>query len=292
MVLLLKPNPVLFRAACRKPHPWWDAHMDPQDTLKLATELAREAGALALRMRFGAEVVEAKSSPTDVVTAADKAVEALLVSALSEARPDDGLLGEEGGAAAGTSGLRWVVDPIDGTVNYLYGIPQWAVSIGVEDAEGAWVGVVFDPNKDELWAAVRGAGATLNDLPIHCSQATRLESSLVGTGFGYDARRRAAQGAALPDLLPRVRDIRRLGAGSLDLCSVAAGRLDAYFEQGLSPWDLCAGGLVATEAGALVTGLRGRAAGYDLVLAAAPGVHGALHDLLVGYDADADPLRG
>jgi myo-inositol-1(or 4)-monophosphatase len=266
--------------------------MDPQDTLKLATELAREAGALALRMRSGAEVVEAKSSPTDVVTAADRAVEALLVSALSETRPDDGLLGEEGGTAEGTSGLRWVLDPIDGTVNYLYGIPQWAVSIGVEDAEGAWVGVVYDPSKDELWSAVRGGGATLNDEPIRCSAVTRLESSLVGTGFGYDARRRAAQGAALPDLLPRVRDIRRLGAGSLDLCSVAAGRLDAYFEQGLSPWDLCAGGLVATEAGALVTGLRGRPAGYDLVLAAGPGVHQALHDLLVGYGADADPLVG
>lgn len=259
-------------------------------TLALATDLAREAGALALRMRRGVEVLDAKSSPTDVVTAADHAVERLLVSALSEVRPEDGILGEEGGASEGTSGVRWVIDPIDGTVNYLYGIPQWAVSIGVEDAEGTVVGVVFDPAKRELWQAVRGQGATLNGEPLRCSAATDLAQALVGTGFGYDARRRAAQSRVLPDLLPSVRDLRRLGSGALDLCSVAAGRLDAYYEQGLSPWDLSAGGLIAREAGARVSGLRGREAGYALVLAAAPGVHTALHDLLVGHDADADPL--
>jgi myo-inositol-1(or 4)-monophosphatase len=265
--------------------------VDPDALLDLATGLAREAGALALQMGPAAAVVDAKSSPTDVVTAADRAVEVLLVDALRRARPEDGILGEEGGSAVGSSGLRWVIDPIDGTVNYLYGIPQWAVSIGVEDDQGALVGVVYDPSKDEMWRAVRTAGATLNGASLRCSAATDLAQSLVGTGFGYDARRRAAQSRALPDLLPRVRDIRRLGAGSLDLCSVAAGRLDAYYEQGLAPWDLSAGGLVAREAGALVTGLRGRDAGAALVLAAAPGVHQALHDLLVGYDADADPFR-
>lgn len=264
--------------------------VDSDALLALATDLAREAGALALRMRHAVAVVDAKSSPTDVVTAADRAVEALLVSELGRARPDDGLLGEEGGSVEGTSGLRWVVDPIDGTVNYLYGIPQWAVSIGVEDASGALVGVVYDPSKNELWQGVRGEGAALNGTPVSCSVVTDLAQALVGTGFGYDARRRAAQSRALPDLLPRVRDIRRLGAGSLDLCSVAAGRLDAYYEQGLSPWDLSAGGLIAREAGALVTGLGGAEAGYDLVLAAPPGIHQELHDLLVGYDADADPL--
>ncbi|MDP9181401.1 MAG: inositol monophosphatase [Actinomycetota bacterium] len=264
--------------------------VDSDALLALATDLAREAGALALRMRHSAAVVDAKSSPTDVVTAADRAVEGMLVDALHVARPEDGVLGEEGGSAESASGLRWVVDPIDGTVNYLYGIPHWAVSLGVEDDKGACVGVVYDPSKDELWQAVRGAGATLNGAAISCSAVKELGQALVGTGFGYDARRRAAQAVALPDLLPRVRDIRRLGAGSLDLCSVASGRLDAYYEQGLSPWDLSAGGLIAREAGALVTGLRGADPGYALVLAAAPGVHQVMHDLLVGYDADADPL--
>ena len=258
--------------------------------LALATDLAREAGALALQMRAGIGVLDTKSSPTDDVTEADRAVEQLLVTALRAARPDDGILGEEGAGIEGTSGYRWVVDPIDGTVNYLYGVPQWAVSIGVEDPSGAAVGVVYDPAKDELWQAVRGSGATLNGVPLRCSAVTSLSAALVGTGFGYDERRRARQAVVLPTLLPAVRDIRRLGAGSLDLCSVAAGRLDAYYEQGLAPWDLCAGGLIATEAGALVTGLRGAPAGAPLVLAAGPGVHGALHDLLVSFDADAAPF--
>jgi len=256
-------------------------------TLSLAIDLARQAGALALEMRHGVEQLAPKSSPTDVVTAADKAVEQLLVSAITAARPDDGLLGEEGGAREGTSGLRWVVDPIDGTVNYLYGIPQWAVSIGVEDSDGAVVGVVFDPVKDELWTAVRGQGASLNGRRLQCSAVTDLSQSLIGTGFGYDEKRRARQSLLLPHLLPVVRDIRRLGAGSLDLCAVAAGRLDGYYEQGLAPWDLSAGGLIAHEAGAVVTGLGGREAGPDLVVAAAPGIARALLGLLEQHDADA-----
>ncbi len=264
--------------------------MDLDATLALATDLAREAGALALSMRAGIGVLDTKSSPTDVVTEADQAVERLLVAALARARPEDGLLGEEGAGSPGTSGIRWVIDPIDGTVNYLYGIPQWAVSIGVEDAAGTAVGVVYDPSKNELWQSVRGGGSVLDGTALHCSTVTSLAQALVGTGFGYDARRRAAQSLLLPTLLPAVRDIRRLGAGSLDLCSVAAGRLDAYYEQGLSPWDLSAGGLIAQEAGARVEGLNGRPAGYDLVVAAAPGVFGVLHDLLVAGAADADPL--
>ena len=271
--------------------------MDLAALLTLATDLARPAGALALRMQdevlaargsTGGEDV--KSSPTDVVTAADRAVEKLLVQGILAARPDDGLLGEEGAATVGTSGVRWVIDPIDGTVNYLYGLPQWCVSIGIEVDGVTSVGVVFDPTKGELWQAVLGQGATVNDRPLRCSSATELSMSLVGTGFGYDARRRTAQARALPDLIPKVRDLRRAGAGALDLCSVGAGRLDAYYEQGLSPWDLSAGGLIATEAGALVGGLRGRPASGDLVLAAAPGIFDALHDLLVSHDADADPL--
>ncbi|MFN2538544.1 MAG: inositol monophosphatase family protein [Mycobacteriales bacterium] len=264
--------------------------MDLDATLALATDLAREAGALALSMRLGIGALETKSSPTDVVTAADKAVEELLVSALSSVRPDDGLLGEEGAGSTGTSGLRWVIDPIDGTVNYLYGIPQWAVSIGVESADGTVVGVVYDPSKNELWQAVRGSGALLNGVPLACSSVSSLPLALVGTGFGYGEKRRAAQARLLPTLLPAVRDIRRLGSGALDLCSVAAGRLDAYYEQGLSPWDLSAGRLIASEAGAVVTGLRGKPAGSDLVVAAGPGVIAELVALLETLDADAEPL--
>ena len=263
--------------------------MDLDATLALATDLARQAGALALTMRVGVEQLDSKSSPTDVVTAADKAVEALLLSALAAARPADGVLGEEGAATPGTSGLRWVIDPIDGTVNYLYGIPHWAVSIGVEDAAGPVVGVVFDPAKDELWQAVRGGGSVLNGAPLRCSSVSSLAVALVGTGFGYDARRRAAQTRVLPTLIPACRDLRRMGAGALDLCSVAAGRLDAYYEQGLSPWDLSAGSLIALEAGAVVAGLDGAPAGPALVVCSAPGVFDELHDLLSAADASADP---
>lgn len=256
----------------------------------LAVRLAREAGALALSMREGIESESTKSSPTDVVTAADRAVEQLLADGIRSARPGDGLLGEEGASDEGTTGYRWVVDPVDGTVNYLYGLPQWAVSIGLEHDGRAVVGVVLDPSKDELFTAVRGQGAFLGGRRLKVTGCTELGQALVATGFGYDARRRAAQAAVLPRVLPRVRDLRRMGAGALDLCAVAAGRVDAYYEQGLSPWDLCAGQLVAEEAGALVTGLRGRPAGPAMVLAAGPGVHPALHDLLADADADAAPF--
>jgi myo-inositol-1(or 4)-monophosphatase len=264
--------------------------VDRDDLLQLATGLACEAGALALAMREGVETLPTKSSPTDVVTAADRAVEQLLVDGIRGARPEDGILGEEGAADDGTTGIRWVIDPIDGTVNYLYGIPHWAVSVGVEQDGRAVAGVVYDAAKDELWQAVLGGGSTLNGRALRCSTATTLEQALVATGFGYDARRRAAQARLLPTLLPIVRDIRRQGAGALDLCSVAAGRVDAYYEQGLSPWDLSAGGLIAREAGARVEGLRGRPAGASMVLAATPGVFDALHDLLAVADADADPF--
>lgn len=264
--------------------------MDRDALLELATRLAREAGALAVSMRDGVEELASKSSPTDAVTAADRAVERLLVEGIRAARPADGILGEEGAADDGTSGVRWVIDPIDGTVNYLYGLTGWAVSVGVEIDDEAVAGAVFAPVRGELWQGVLGGGSRLNGKPVRCAAANELSRALVGTGFGYDARRRAAQAKVLPALLPAVRDVRREGAGALDLCSVAAGRLDAYFEQGLSPWDLSAGGLIAREAGARVEGLRGRPASFDLVVAAAPGVFDALHDLLAAHDADADPL--
>jgi myo-inositol-1(or 4)-monophosphatase len=225
-----------------------------------------------------------------VVTAGRPGSEQLLVEGIRAARPDDGVLGEEGAATEGTSGVRWVLDPVDGTVNYLYGSPQWCVSVGVELHGQAVVGVVFAPGKGELWSAVRGRGATLDGRPLRCNPVTDLGQALVATGFGYDVRRRAAQARALPELLTSVRDLRREGAGALDLCSVAAGRVDAYFEQGMSPWDWSAGALVAAEAGARVSGLRGAPVSPAMVLAAAPGVYDALHDLLVRHDADADPL--
>ncbi|MDT7545110.1 MAG: monophosphatase [Actinomycetota bacterium] len=266
------------------------AGVNRDELLELATDLARQAGTLALEMRSGVETLATKSSPTDVVTAADRAVERLLVDGIRSARPDDGLLGEEGAARSGTTGVRWVVDPIDGTVNYLYGIPHWAVSIGIEYDGVTVVGVVFDPSKDELWQSVLGQGATLDGRRLQCSDVSSLDQALVATGFGYDARRRTAQARILPTLLPVVRDIRRIGAGALDLCAVAAGRVDGYYEQGLSPWDLSAGGLIARESGARVEGLKGKPASGDLVIAAGPGVFGALHDLLAAADADADPF--
>ncbi|MDP9467019.1 MAG: inositol monophosphatase [Actinomycetota bacterium] len=268
------------------PHPG----PDPTTLLELATDLARRAGALALSMHSGLEGHDTKSTPTDIVTAADRACEQLLVDAVRTARPDDGILGEEGASCDGTSGVRWVVDPIDGTVNYLYGLPQWAVSIGVEVRGEALVGVVFDAAKDELWTAVRGQGAALNGRPLRCSAVEDLSQTLVATGFDYDVRRRSVQAQNLARVLPVVRDVRRLGAGSLDLCAVAAGRVDAYYEQGLHPWDMSAGLLIAEEAGARTGDLRGGPAAYRMVVASAPAVFDPLVDVLVGLDADHDPL--
>jgi myo-inositol-1(or 4)-monophosphatase len=180
-----------------------------------------------------------------------------------------------------------VVDPLDGTVNYLYGLPQWAVSIAAEVDGTAVAGVVFDPQKNELYAATAGGGATCNGEPLRCTAQDELAMALVATGFGYDARVRAAQAGALTSVLPRVRDIRRMGSAALDLCAVAAGRVDAYFEAGMHRWDWAAGALVAAESGARVGGLRGRGPGRHVTLAANPALFAALHDLLV--EAGAEP---
>ena len=240
--------------------------------------MAREAGEL-LSGRFGrpARGVERKSSRTDMVSDADRDAETVIEAILAAERPDDGLLAEEGARSAADSGRRWVVDPLDGTTNFLYGIPVWAVSIALEDDDEAALGVVHDPNRGETFTAVRGGGALLDGEPIDVSGAERLDSALVATGFGYDAARRAFQADVLRGVLPHVRDIRRAGAASLDLCAVACGRVDAYWERGLAPWDLAAGGLIAREAGATVEVLDGDP---DGLLAATPAIAGGLRPLV------------
>ncbi|HEV2088375.1 MAG TPA: inositol monophosphatase family protein [Cryptosporangiaceae bacterium] len=255
-----------------------DRTPDVHGLLVLAVDLVRRAGELVRDGREGAaSQVGAKSSPTDVVTAMDRASEALVVEGLRAARPADGVLGEEGGERGGTGGVRWLLDPIDGTVNYLYGIPLYAVSLAAEVDGVVQVGVVRNPVTGEEWTAVRGEGAWRDGCRLAGSAVAELASALVGTGFGYRAEQRAEQATVAAALLPRVRDIRRLGAASLDLCYAADGRLDAYYEQGLHPWDLAAGGLIAEEAGLRVTGLGGRPAGAEMTLAAPPALHPVLH---------------
>ena len=256
--------------------------------LALVESVAREAGATALRYQasLGTRVAATKSSPTDVVTEADTAVEAQIRAAVTRHRPDDAVVGEEGADSSGTSGLRWVVDPIDGTVNYLYGRAGYAVSVAVEDEHGALVAVVHAPATNETWTAWRGHGAWLDGQPIRPSEVSDLASALVGTGFGYRTERRRRQAEVVAAVLPAVRDVRRAGAASLDLCDVACGRLDGYYEQGLQPWDLAAGRLVVSEAGGVVSGLAGRPPGEAMVVAAGQRLHPVLVDLLTGLDAD------
>lgn len=264
----------------------------------LAERLAREAGALVRDGRpEHVEVAATKSSAVDVVTAMDAESEALLRRLIARERPDDAILGEEEGASAGTSGLTWVIDPIDGTVNYLYSVASYAISVAVvagppDPAEWTVLaGAVHSIVDGRTWTAGLGAGATLDGEPVAVNPAGPLATSLVGTGFGYDADRRRHQAQVLVDVLPQVRDIRRLGSAAIDLCLVATGSLDLYYERGLNPWDLAAGALVAQEAGATVTGLHGRAAGVDMTVAGAPQAVSDLVALLEAAGADSDGTR-
>jgi myo-inositol-1(or 4)-monophosphatase len=221
------------------------------DLLAIAEEGARAAGAILLE-RFGGpgRGVHAKSSPTDPVSEADVAAERALRAVLAKRRPGDAVLGEEGGqAGAGETGLRWVVDPLDGTVNFLFGIPQWAVSVACEDASGTLVGVVHDPVRDETFAARHDGPATRDGDPIAGSDRGDLATALVATGFAYDAAVRGAQAQVAARVLPRVRDLRRLGSAALDLAWTACGRYDAFYERGLNPWDAAAGALICRRAG-------------------------------------------
>lgn len=255
-----------------------------------------EAAALAageMLMRRPPELqVSSKSSATDVVTDMDRRSERLLVQMLLDGRPDDGVLGEEGADRASANGVRWVIDPIDGTVNYLYDLPIWAVSVGVEVDGVAVAGVVRVPSLGETYLATRGGGAicrtATGDRILQVSNQTELTMALIATGFGYEVSRRRAQGRVVAQLLPSVREIRRAGSAAVDLCWLAAGRVDGFYERGLHEWDHCAAGLIAQEAGAMVGGLRGAAASGELLMAANPTLFPALHDLLVDLDADRD----
>ena len=247
--------------------------------LAIASRIALDAGALAKQRRSeGVSVAASKSSSVDIVTEADRETERLIRDALATARPDDGFYGEESGAEKGTSGLTWIVDPIDGTVNFLYGIPHYAVSIAVVEGDPdpltwrALAGAVVNPASGEHFTATLGGGALLDGVPIQVAPAVELSQALVATGFAYDSGVRGEQGRLVAGLLPRVRDIRRQGTASLDLCFVASGRLNAYFERTLSPWDHAAGALIAREAGATVKGRGDAAPSKDFILAAEPSV--------------------
>ncbi len=232
------------------------------ELLELARDVALEAAAEVVRSRRGGvEVAATKTSPTDVVTEVDRASEELIRSRLLAARPDDGFVGEESDASGSASGVTWVVDPIDGTVNFLYGIPQYAVSIAARVGDDVVAGVVVDAVKGEVFTATRGGGAFLDGRPIAVRAVVPLQQRLVFTGFNYERAVRLRQAEAVARLLAEVRDVRRLGSAALDLCYVGAGRADAYVEEGLQEWDLAAGGLVAQEAGARLdqgTGVGGK----------------------------------
>jgi len=260
---------------------------DIAELLDLARETALTAGALIKQRRDeGVEVAESKTAPEDIVTFADRESEELIRSLLATARPNDGFFGEEGAATSGSSGLTWVVDPIDGTVNYLYGIPDYAVSIAVVEGEAdpntwrALAAAVVNPASGDVYTASAGGGAYLGSRRLAVKTGTQLSIALVGTGFSYDSARRAKQADAVSHLISRVRDIRRIGSAALDLCSVASGRLDAYYEKGLKPWDHAAGALVAAEAGARVAGLHGVPASRALTIAAEPGLFDQLEPIL------------
>jgi myo-inositol-1(or 4)-monophosphatase len=250
--------------------------------LALATRLARDSGSFLIEhLHLERTLVETKSSLTDMVTEIDRASEALLVGGIRADRPDDGILGEEGTHTSGTTGVVWVIDPLDGTTSYIYGYPAFAVSVAVQRDGETVIGVVHDPTHGETFEAVAGRGATVNGSAIAVSAREDLATALVGTGFGYGTDRRVAQAAILTTVLPRVRDIRRSGSAALDLCWAACGRLDGYYELGLQPWDLAAGDLVVREAGGSCTDMDGGPAHSGAtVVAAGPRLAGPLRDLL------------
>lgn len=259
----------------------------------VAEQAAAEAAAF-VRRRRGDLFVRSKSSPTDPVTVADTETEQLVRDRLAVLRPGEPILGEEqGGSAARDGAVRWVVDPIDGTVNFVYGIPAYAVSVAAQVDGISVAGAVADVCSGEVYSAAAGGGAWVSSggerRALRCNGVTELSMTLLGTGFGYDPQRRAAQAALAAQLIPVVRDVRRIGSAALDLCAVAAGRLDAHYEHGLNVWDWAAGALIAAEAGAVVVLPDADASGAALMFAAAPGVADALLAALTRCGA-LDPL--
>ena len=267
---------------------------DPAGLLRLALSAASQAGRMLADRSGPAVVVGTKTSPTDVVTEMDQAAERLIRELIGAARPHDGVLGEEGGQV-GEGSVRWIVDPLDGTVNYLYDLPDWAVSVAAEVAERVVAGAVCVPRRNVMYYATLGGGAWQQNLDssagahrLSCNAGVPLARALVATGFGYDPGRRLVQGQVVGALLPRVRDIRRNGAAAVDLCSLAAGNVDGYYERGVQYWDIAAGSLIAREAGATVGGLAGKPAGPSMTLGGGPGLFAELHDLLLSMDPERD----
>lgn len=251
-----------------------------QSLLELAMTTAVEAGQL-LKRRPEAFEIDTKSSAVDIATQMDRAAEELIVAAILERRPDDGIIAEEGSTRGGSSGITWVIDPLDGTVNYLYDLPGWCVSIACKDETGTLVGVVHAPTlENTTWHATKGGGAYRNGVAVKVRSEENLSRALIATGFAYSMELRRDQVKVISDLLPRCRDIRRLGAAAVDLCHVASGTVDAYFEIGLKEWDKAAGALIIEEAGGVVTG--GESENSRLV-AANPMLHRQLADFLAGY---------
>lgn len=252
------------------------------EALALATEAARAAGALLLELRRSpATGVRSKSSATDLVSEADERAERAIVATIRRKRPEDAIVAEEGSGAQGSSGVSWYVDPLDGTINYLYGIPHWSVSICCADSAGALAAVVFDPVRNELFSTARAAGARLGGRErLAVTDKRDLASALVATGFGYGAAQRATQGRIIASVLADVRDVRRFGSAALDLSWVAAGRFDAYFESVEKPWDWMAGAMLVREAGGRVTELHPSDPAFPRIIASGPRMHDALTRLL------------
>jgi myo-inositol-1(or 4)-monophosphatase len=253
------------------------------ELLTLAIEAARGAGELLMKSFGGVlEGISTKSSPTDLVSKADRDSERFLLDIIASERPNDGILAEEGGRAESSTGYRWIIDPLDGTINFLFRIPVWAVSLAVEDPDGEVVGVVYDPNRDEMFTAQRGEGAWLDGRRLTVSTRADLTTALVGTGFAYEATRRIAQARIAAEVLGKVRDIRRAGSAALDLCSVACSRLDGFFEAYTQPWDRAAGALIVTEAGGIVTEGPAPVGEGTTIVASNEILHGELRRLVLG----------